>query len=221
MNIKLISANFHNHKKLVYQGTDKDVNLNIDFFNYDDTNFPLRNNSLHPRLKGKIPKMLGWMYDNEKEYDYYIWADSKFTITNQGIPELIRQIKNFDICLFKHPHRHTLLSEYNYIIQKMGEGDRYLIDRYNGENLQQQIKDYFSDKDFNDNELFACGLFIYSNRLIKDKEYNLLKEWYFHNSYYSIQDQLSLPYLLQKLKINHTTFNFNIFHNPFVLHNNG
>jgi hypothetical protein len=213
--VKLISANFK-HAKFNFENSSELDNLEIDVFNYDDSNFPSRSNSLHPRLKGKIPKMLGWMYDNEKEYDYYVWSDSKFHFKKKCISELVKQIKDFDMCLFKHPHRSRIIDEYNFVKENIKIGNRYLTDRYDGENMEKQMQDYISDKNFNDNCLFACGLFIYSKKLIANKETNLLKEWFFHNVFYSIQDQLSLPYLVQKFKINYTTFDFDIFNNAFT-----
>lgn len=219
MKIKLISSNFDKHRELIFENFNELSSLNIDLFNYGDFNFPSRIKSLHPRLKGKVPKILGWMYDNKTEYDYYIWCDSKFTIKEGCVSELIRQIKDFDLCLFRHPHRNTISEEYEFVKQKMEAKDGYLLERYEGENMEQQIKDYMSDNEFVDNCLFACGLFVYSKRLIENKEYNILKEWFFHNCFYSVQDQLSLPYLLQKFKTNYTTFDFGIFDNTLTVYN--
>ena len=42
---------------------------------------------------------------------------------------------------------------------------------------------------------------MYNPRIVENKEHNVLKEWFYQNCLYSVQDQLSLPYVLQKFNI--------------------
>jgi hypothetical protein len=182
--------------------------------NYNDNNFPLRDKSLHPRLKGKIPKMLDWMYDAIA--DYYIWIDAPFEIVSQDfIQNTLNAIGDNDMCLCKHnSNRSSIQQELVYVKQEMQSNNTYLTSRYSGEDMDRQVSIYLQDKSFIDNNLFEMGFFIYSKKLVENKNYNLMTDWFFHNCLYSIQDQLSIPYLLHKHNVKYTTFNFNVFNNP-------
>jgi hypothetical protein len=217
MKIKLISANFNDSRHLVINNLEELKRFNVDVEIYSDLNTPSRELSLHPRLKGKIPKMLEWQVS--PHYDYYIWVDSKFTINDGFIEAMIEGIGQFDIAVFKHPYRSTIKAELDFMNVLMKQGDNYLKSRYVGENMNKQVETYLNDKSFVDNRLFAAGCFIYSKRLVINTHFNILKEWFFHNTIWSIQDQLSLPYLLQKYKIKYTTFDFNLLNSPLMPYN--
>jgi len=181
-----------------------------DYIYINDNNFPSRKNSLHPRLKGKIPKMLAWeLYPN---YDYYIWIDGCFTFTKEDSAKwFVDQLDGHDAAFFQHPHRTTLESELDLVTSGLEGGNSYLIERYEGENIKEQVNSYLKDKNYNSNVLIAAGAFIYSSKIIENKEYNIMKEWFYHNCIWSVQDQLSLPYLLYKFNINYKIINENIF----------
>jgi hypothetical protein len=213
--VVVISAEFGSNKSFNFEIPEQiNCDYNYKKLCFNDNNTPSRNLALHPRTKGKIPKMLQWV---ETDSDYYIWLDSKFTIKSKTfINDIISFLGDFDLILFNHPNRSSIKDECDFVIKGMERQDRYLIDRYCGEKLTEQVNDYLKDKTFVDNKLFALGFFAYSKNLIKNKDYNLMSDWFFHNCYWSIQDQLSLPYLLHKHKTNYKTFDFNIFKNEYV-----
>ncbi len=217
MKIKLISASYGGHSELKINNHEELQKYNVDVVLYNDSNTPSRNLSLHSRLKGKIPKMLEW--DLNEDYDYYIWVDSKFTLNDGIIEQLINGVQGYDLCLFNHPNRSSVKSELDFMNDLMARGDNYLISRYQGEDMDKQVSLYSQDSNFIDDKLFACGCFVYTKELVKNKEHNLLKEWFYHNTVYSIQDQLSLPYLLTKFKTNYNTYNFNLLNCSYLKHN--
>lgn len=215
MKIKLISCNYGDHRKVILNNPIEIEKLGVDVVNYDESNTQSRDKSLHPRLKGKIPKMLEW--ENGEDYDYYIWVDSKFTLNEGAITKLMGYIDGYDLCLFPHPHRSTVTEELGFMKQLMKNGDPYLHERYAGEDMELQLSRYFKSG-FLDDKLFACGCFVYSKRLVENKDFNVMKDWFYHNSLYSIQDQLSLPYLLQKHKINYNIYDFDLLSNHLLIH---
>jgi len=158
--------------------------------------------------------MLQWM---ETEADYYIWLDSKFVIKSKTfVNDIINCLGESELILFKHPNRSSIKSECEFVINGMKNENKYLLERYQGEKMLEQVNEYLKDKTFIDNKLFALGFFAYSNKLVKNKDYNLMTDWFFHNCYWSIQDQLSLPYLLHKHNTDYKVFEFNIFKNDYV-----
>lgn len=213
---KIISANFGNHASILVENLDEIKSNNIDIVIYNDENFDSRSNSLHPRLKGKIPKMLEWMHDS-CAYDYYIWIDSKFILKEGSIKYLINGIKEKDICLFRHPNRSSIFDEAKFVMEHIRRNE-YLKSRYSGESIVKQMIQYLSDPNFIDNNLFACGCFIYSKKIVANTSYNLMTDWFLHNCLYSVEDQISFPYLLYKHNIQFNCYDLNIMKNPYLIH---
>jgi hypothetical protein len=179
---------------------------------YTDKNTPSRNLSMQPRLKGKIPKML-----EHRRYkaDWYVWMDSSFSINNEFfIDDLIDLANGSQFCLYKHPDRSCISDELDLIKKMIDSKDPYMIERYLGEPLTDQVQAYLADPEFNDDKLFAMGFFAYNKLAIP-----LLEEWFIHNVMWSIQDQISFPYVLSKHNISIKIIeNGTIFKNNYVTH---
>jgi FkbM family methyltransferase len=196
------------HINLPEQIQSVDYEITSSFYN--DNNFPLRNNSLHPRMKGKIPKMLEWV---NIEADYYVWLDYAIEIKTNNFYEIIQDLEDYDICLFKHKQRNSIQEELEFIESGLEKEDKYITSKYSNENMNVQVRNYLEDSSFIDNKLFEMGFFIYSKNLIKNRDYNLMTDWFLHNAFYSVQDQLSFPYLLWKHNIRYKIFNTGDVHN--------
>lgn len=188
-----------------------------DSFFLDDESYPARP-SLSPRLQAKIPKMLG--YEMIPGYDYYIWLDSSFSLADPGaVAWLVQACAGRDMAVFKHPHRGSIREELNYIVEAMSAGDRYLTERYQKEPLREQVALYLADPAFRDDALYAMGAFVYSKEMLARPEKNVMPLWYYHNARYSIQDQLSFPYLAAGVAGNGfrlATFDAGIFDNRYI-----
>jgi hypothetical protein len=183
---------------------------NVDFVKLDDSNYTTRTKSMHPRLQGKIPKMLAW--ELYPDYDYYLWVDNTFSFKNADSVEwYLNQLENKDAAFYIHSTRKSIKDEVYHVSEGIKEGNNYLLDRYKNENVEEQVATYLKDPNYNDNILFSAGVFIYSANLVKNKENNVMKEWFYQNCIWSIEDQLSLPYVLQKHNINYNIINENIY----------
>jgi hypothetical protein len=192
--------------------------LDIHFF--DDSNLAPRS-SLSPRMQAKIPKMLG--YELAPGYDFYIWIDSSFILSDRGAVEwFVKSCENFDMVVFKHPYRNSISEELEYILNRINLSDSYLAERYQNEPIEDQVKLYLTDDNFTDNSLYACGAFVYKKEIFEQPARNILPLWYYHNARYSIQDQLSLPYLVKSLRSNGDLrigeFAEGIFTNKYIRH---
>lgn len=219
--IALISADLGNCRgnlTAAYARQELPENWKLDVHFFDDVNFPARS-SLSPRLQAKIPKMLG--YELAPGYDFYIWLDSSFVLSDPGaVAWFVQSCQHHDIVLFRHPHRTTIAEEAAYIVDRMNAGDQYLIGRYRDEPIEEQVRSYLADRDFNDAALYACGAFVYRKELLQQPAKNVFPLWFYHNARYSIQDQLSFPYLLDRLKagggLNVGHFSEGIFDNRYI-----
>jgi hypothetical protein len=200
------------HSTWVPQESNKyDITLN----RVSDQTDSARPLAMHPRLRAKMPKMLAW--EEHPGYDYYIWMDSSFSLLyNTAIERMVDYCKGTDACFFKHSGRASVQSEVQFVLGLLNDENQYIVDRYKEEKIGEQLKHYQKDKDWSDNFLIECGTFIYSKNVVENKEYNLMKEWFYHNCLWSVQDQISLPYLLHKFKTKHKFFEKNVFSNDYT-----
>jgi hypothetical protein len=186
----------------------------IDYRRYTNLNFPDRRNSMSPRLNAKIARMLS--HELCPGYDYYIWMDRTFCLFKpDAIEKVVDFCANTDLCLFKHPLNNTIQEELKEVHAYMDTGNQYLIRRYQGERMDEQVAYYLSDPDYKDDLLFATGAFIYKKELVRN-HCNVMKEWFFQNVFWSVEDQLSLPPIIKKLKPNYKLFHTDIYHNPWL-----
>jgi hypothetical protein len=216
--IRLVTAAFGKYQKELTIAAPLDhQDYTVDVVYYNNENTASRINSLHPRLKGKIPKMMEWL--EHPNYDYYIWVDSAFTIY-EGFLENIMQFadQDFDLFLFPHTKRNSIQQELQHLKRRLDDSNIYLYDRYYGERMDEQVNMYIRDKNFIDNQLFFGGCLMYSKNLVCNPDYNLMTDWFLHNTLFSVMDQLSLPYLLQKHKTKHKVYPHVLMRNKFLVH---
>ena len=153
------------------------------------------------RLVAKLPKMQFYKL-LDKEYDYYIWMDSKFTLLDDWLDNLLELIKNYghhELVVCSHSERNCLKSEYEYMRYYIRRKSDNLCSKYVLKDLYYQVSHYLSDPSFVDDALYECGFLLFSSKIMMHKDF--LNAWYAHNYYYTIQDQLSFPYLLKKFGI--------------------
>jgi hypothetical protein len=189
------------------------VGTSIDLRYHTDHSLPPRVNALHPRLQAKIPKMLS--HEMDPGYDFYLWLDSSIFLAHEdAILWMLGELGENEIALFRHPHRSTVGAELGFCLEQMNGNNPYLRSRYLNEPMREQVASYLSTGSYVDDRLFACGIFLYSKALL-DSRPEFLRSWYFECARWSVQDQLSLPWLLQKHGVRYATVNGDIFDTPY------
>ena len=179
--------------------------LDVDFVCFTAETHPTRERAMHPRLAGKIPKMLAW--ETHPGYDYYLWIDSCFALSrSDAVAWFLDQVGDHDAAFFPHRYRASIAAELDFVMTGMRAGNEYLLDRYRGEDMTNQVAAYLSDPTFEDSRLFEAGAFIYSSRIVQDTRSNVMKEWFHQNCRWSVQDQLSLPYVLHQFDVDVVPF---------------
>ena len=214
MKVLVTSANFPGQlwSKWIDQQSSK---YEIVFNRIDETTHSARELAMHPRLRAKIPKMLAW--EDNPGYDYYIWMDSNQSLTSpKAIEKMVDQCIGNDACFFKHSGRSSVQQEVTFVLEEMLKEDEYLMNRYKGELMAEQLSHYLQDEKWNDNLLIECTVFIYSKNIVKNREYNLMKEWFYHNCIWSVQDQISLPYLLNRFRTKYKIWDQNVWSNDYT-----
>ena len=160
---------------------------------YTDGNTPSRHNAMTPRLKSKIPKMLEWQTIDS---DWYVWMDSSLRLKTDldDLPAaILKAAGNNPLCFFRHSGGNSIREEAFRVLESMAHNHQYLVKRYSGEPIREQIIHYYGDPNFIDNQLFASTFFAYHKSAAP-----MMLEWFNHTVTWSMQCQISLPYVLQK-----------------------
>jgi len=184
-----VSAHFGGKPPWFHNPWSKSIKVSNAY--YTDKNMPSRHNVMHPRLKAKIPKMLEWQFI---ESDWYVWLDSSVKLKNVDIPQKILDCADGKkMCFFKHSASSSIRIEALQVRLMLEAKDDYICTRYKGEPILEQVIHYHGDPKFKDDFLLAGTFFAYHKSMAP-----VLLDWFNHNVTWSIQDQLSLPYVLQK-----------------------
>lgn len=164
---------------------------------------------LTPRLQYRIPKTHGWQM--MPGYDYYFWLDGSMTFTRpDSLKWLLNQLSSGDLAVFKHPDRHTVREETDYIERR--KDHPYLKSRYeNGLHLEQMAE--IEASEYEDNELWASTVFIYRPT---DCVQAMMKDWLYTSVRYFTCDQIALPYLAWKHGVQVLKINLDPFNNPYL-----
>lgn len=173
----------------------------------------------YTRLIAKIPKILFYKLIPH-EYDYYIWLDSKFIIHENWLDYVLWLISNhesYDIIASKHSERNSVKEEVSFMLGHIKKQNKGMCEKYIGVGIACQFESY--SKKFIDNRLFELTMIIFSKNIIKKKEF--LEDWYSNNYYFSIQDQISFAYLINKHHINVWQIPQYVFNMPFTEHEYG
>ena len=124
-----------------------------------------------------------------KDYDIVIWVDSSLTISNDFNEYLSKVEKDTTLLTQIHWKRKNIFEESNAIINEKKDVPGV---------LQNQI-DFYKSKGFNRNLLFETMFFVAN--LKNDKTKKLFRLWNQQINQYSHRDQISLPYVIDKLNI--------------------
>lgn len=186
--IAVVSANFGGFDKTpdhVKQSVD------CDFYHITEKQFPLRKNSMTPRLQARIVKTHMW--DWAKGYKYRLWVDSSCRLSHpDSVKWFLEQLGDADIAVFKHPHRKTVQDEADYLKKRLAIDCPYITPRYESELIDEQLEQVNPGA-----ELYASTAFIYRTRSAQTTI--AMKNWWYQISRYHSIDQLSLPWVIKSL----------------------
>lgn len=196
MKVAVISANLGGFDGLQVH---EPQSVPCDYFLFTDENFPPRSYSMAPRLQAKIPKCFGWQM--APGYDFYLWIDGSHRLKH---PESLRYFldccEGYDVVITRHPKRPNIRQEAR-VMRKGVRQQAFYRQRYKGEQEAELYAIIGNDKDYVDDTLVSCGTFIYRNT---PQVQASLKEWWYYQTRYHVNDQLSFPYVFKKagLKLN-------------------
>jgi hypothetical protein len=180
---------------------------------FDDATAPPRPLAVTPRMQSKAYKMLGWDY--APNADAIIWLDAAYRIKSDGFVRwMLARLGAADACFMPHPDRQTLRQEADFMATSMAAGDRYLLTRYRGEPFREQVAHYLADPTFDPTaRLISAGCFIYRPTW---RVTAMMRSWLAECVRWTLQDQLSLPYVLYAAGISPTWLDSGVFDCPHL-----
>ena len=159
----------------------------------------------HPRLAAKLPKMLP--FDLVKA-GVVVWIDAAFEVVSPDFRAFCEEaLAERDFVVWEHPdlwHRSDLYQEAAFCQD---------WPKYNQWPIREQVAHYRAEGVPEGSGLWACGAIAWRNN---DSARRFGYAWHQENLRWSIQDQVSFPYLVWKLQPNFGVFPAHEFRNPYL-----
>ena len=139
------------------------------------------------RLNAKIFKILPFNFLNK--YEYFIWIDNNIKLNEDPNDLIEKYLNNFSLALVEHPKR-------TCVYQEIKEASLNNLDLQ--KKLEKQFKYYKQSNYPKHNGLYDCSFIMTVNN---DTTKELGIHWWSEIEKFSSRDQISLPYILNKLGI--------------------
>ena len=159
--------------------------------------------SEQPRLAAKHPRMLPFDF---VDTDVAVWLDAAFEVVGDGFAEFcLDSLADKNLIAWEHPeNRNCLYQEATYCQD---------WPKYSSEPIREQTAHYRELGMPEGFGLWACGTLVWRNSA-EAKEFG--QAWLQENKRWSIQDQVSFPFLLWQLKPSFGVFPAHEFLNPYL-----
>ena len=157
-----------------------------------------RKNALTPRARCKVDKCFAWQL--YPDYDAYVHSDSTVTWNSaEAVVDFVQLMDGEGWVGFKHPQRQRVDLEAIYTDGCVRANNPYHKNRYQGEDLIGQANSYLRMAErigeqmppMTENTIFA-----YSKGFIRHNGTDVLTLWFAEMMRWSVQDQISLPYVM-------------------------
>ena len=138
----------------------------------------------HPRLAAKLPTMLPWRFT---DCDLIVWIDASFEVLDGRWAEFVRfELGRYPFMAFRHPDVRTCYTQEALFC--------YEWEKYRDWPLLEQVGYYQSQGMPESFGLWACGVLGWDTR--QPWARSLGEQWWAQNMAWTIQDQVSLPWVL-------------------------
>ena len=157
----------------------------------------------HPRLAAKRPKMVPWLYTN---CYHSVWIDGAFEVRDGQFSRFVREhLARHDLVVWQHPEsRNCLYQEADYCQD---------WPKYSSDPIREQTAAYRAAGMPENYGLYAAGA-VGMRHTANVKAFGWA--WLDECNRWSIQDQISLPFLLWKQQKAFGTWEAHEFHNDML-----
>jgi len=157
----------------------------------------------HPRMAAKRPKMLPWLYT---DCDAAVWLDASFQVTGTTMrPWVDKHLARDDFVAWAHPEGRICLWQ-----EAQACWD---FPKYRDQPIRQQAEHYLREGMPQHWGLFAAGTLGW---VFTKEAKRLGGAWYREQQRWTVQDQISLPFLLWSSGKKFGVWEGNEYDNPHV-----
>ncbi len=190
MRIALLTANIGTLDE-VYPPVSQTANYQLFYYTENTLPFPLPN--LDNRMKGKYFKTQAHRF---LDHDIFIWIDASIDIISANfIEDIINELRGYDLVSSLHMQRTNVYDELVYVIDKMKEGNKYLLRRYVKQPLYDEYSFYQNQGLPKDYPLYNCWFFARWNNIKVNEAFDI---WWDTIMRYSNFDQTQFSYAAWK-----------------------
>lgn len=151
-----------------------------------------------PRLESRWYKL-----NPPQDYDYTIWIDGSIRVISRFFAEYMIDQARDRWSLFKHPWRNCIYQE---------ASKSHDMKKYHGEPILAQALAYRQEGMPEDWGLYANGVLCRAKGWGQD----LNREWWEEQQKWSVQDQISLPYVCWKNNVQIPVCDLDLMSNPLL-----
>jgi hypothetical protein len=156
-----------------------------------------------PRLAAKRPKMMPWLYT---DCDAAVWLDASFEVLTPALRGwVVKHLDVNDFVVWTHPEGRVDFADEAAVCLDWP--------KYRDFDIRGQVGAYLRDGMPRGWGLFACGMIGY--RFTSEVK-ALGVAWLAEQERWSVQDQVSLPYLLWRSGMPFGVWQANEYENPYV-----
>ena len=154
--------------------------------------------SSNSRLAAKYPKIVGPQSSPLDRYKFTIWIDGSLEITSPTLIEALADLGPDGFAIYRHSYRDNIRDEAQLSVMMALGRYSFTSVKYAGQPILEQVQYYMSLGYADDAGLWGTGVLarVRSGRLDA-----CMTDWMVENERWSVQDQISLPYVLWRHKI--------------------
>jgi len=152
------------------------------------TNIVFPSKFFSPRLAAKLPKFRPDLFSNTQ---HNVWVDGSLRDSNGWLAKNAKEMfeAGEEFIVWKHPGRDCLFDEATFCLG---------VEKYKFEPFERIMKQYSDEGMPKKHGLYACGSIGFKTT---QTTIDLGNEWFVQNVKNTIQDQVTLPYVLWKKNI--------------------
>jgi hypothetical protein len=156
-----------------------------------------------PRLAAKRPKMMPWLFT---DCDAAVWVDASFEVVGRGFRGWVdTHLERNDFIAWQHPEGRRCITQEAEVC--------WFFRKYAGQPIREQVGAYLRDGFPRFWGLFAAGALGW---VFSPEAKGLGAAWLRECEAWSVQDQISLPYLLWSRNVRFGLWRANEYENPFL-----
>lgn len=170
--------------------------VDYEYYYYHENNLPFPLPDLNNRMKGKYLKTQTHRFLGN---DIFIWIDGSVEIIHEDfVKACIDALQDCDIVTTLHTQRTSVYQELEYIIDRMKEGDKYLLKRYARAPFYLEYEFYKKQGLPKTFPLYGCYFFARRNNSFVNKVFD---QWWEMILRYSNFDQSQFSFIAWKNKV--------------------